>query len=156
MRAFDRLVARRWAEAGKAVGFDPARIDLLWGVGDNYPHFKKKRGYGVTFWEGKPPAELYFSTKILRAPKARQDAIVRHEIGHVVDLLVPTARLDRWAAARGYSLAATEEQRVDDIAEAIWGSRINYDRNLIQTLGRGTYPRPRSLPRGPSVRGRTA
>lgn len=142
---FDELVAKRWEEAAEAVGFDPAKVDLIWGVGGGYPHFKTKRGFGVTFWDGKPPCRLLFARKLLNSPFHRQDGIVRHELGHVVDMVFGKKRIDKWALERGVALAKTDERRADDIALAIWGEPILYDRDLVQSTRYGESPRPRFL-----------
>ncbi len=142
---FDELVALRWEETAEAVDFDPVKVDLVWGVGGGYPHFKTLRGYGVTFWDGKPPCRLLFAQKILQAPFHRQDGIVRHELGHVVDMVFGKKKINRWAKQKGVSLASTDERRADDIALAIWGEPIRYDRDLVQSTSYGEYPRPKFL-----------
>ena len=142
---FNELVARRWEEAATEIGFDPVRIDLIWGVSDKYPHFKTKRGFGVTFWHGTPPCQLVFASKLLSSPFHRQDGIVRHEIGHVVDMVLPKDYLNKWAAMKGGLLASTDERRADDIALAIWREPIRYDKDLVQSTKFGVYPRPRHL-----------
>jgi hypothetical protein len=34
------------------------------------------------------------------------------------------------------------EQDADDLAEELFGHRISYDKDDVQTLGKGRYPRP--------------
>ena len=63
---------------------------------------------------------------------ARVRGLLRHELAHAAD-----ARIRE----RG------REQRADDIAERVTGERIYYDAEGVQTLQRGTYPRPRHLHR---------
>ena len=145
MTPFDKLVARRWEETADSVGFDPAKVDLVWGVGDGYPHFKTPRGFGVTFWDGTPPCRLLFASKLVDAPLHRQDGIIRHELGHVVDMVFGKQRIDRWAKAKGVKLADTDERRADDIALAIWSEPIRYDSDLVQSTRYGEYPRPKFL-----------
>ena len=142
---FNELVLTRWKEAAAAVGFDPIAVDLGWQVSDNYPHFRTPRGFGVTFWEGQPPCKLMFSTKILTSPFHRADGVVRHELGHVIDMVFPKDAVDEWAAKKGVVLANTDERRADDIALAIWGEPIRYDRDLVQSTRYGDYPRPKFL-----------
>lgn len=142
---FDELVARRWEETADSVGFDPVKVDLVWGVGGGYPHFKTTRGFGVTFWDGQPPCRLLFARKLLDAPLHRQDGIVRHELGHVVDMVFDRPKVDRWAEGKGITLAQTDERRADDIALSIWGEPIRYDRDLVQSTRYGEYPRPKHL-----------
>lgn len=64
-----------------------------------------------------------------RRSEARVRGLVRHELGHL--------------ALRG----GGSEQDADDVAEAVTGQRIYYDRDEVQTTGRGRWPRPRHLPR---------
>jgi len=141
---FGDLLALRWEEAAREVGFRPSDIEVTWAIGQ-YPHFKTKRGYGVTFHERGPTCQLLFAEKILSAPQERADGVVRHEIGHVLDLTIPAPRLDSWAAQRGYRLPHTDERRADAIAEAVWRHPISYDRDLVQSTGPGHYPRPLHL-----------
>jgi hypothetical protein len=79
---------------------------------------------------------------MIDAPVHRVDGVIRHEIGHVLDLTIPAAHMDRWAFSRGVALPQTPERRADAIAHAVWNSPIAYDRDMVQTTGRGTCPRP--------------
>lgn len=144
LAAFAQLLAQRWGEAQMQLGI-PGRIRLSWEVTPDYPHFKTKRGYGVTFYHGEPACHLAFAPKILRASTSRADGIIRHELGHVLDLCIDKKDLNRWAADRGTSLPRTAERRADAIAEAIWGTPLRYDKDLVQTTGKGTAPRPLHL-----------
>lgn len=139
---FADLISRRWAEAQRETCALP---DLPWSFGD-YPHFRTKRGYGVTFHEKDGRCRMMYAGKILRAPPGRADGVVRHELGHVVDILLPKKELNKWAASRGVKLASTDERRADDIARCIWGEPIYYDRKLwVQNTRAGVHPRPRHL-----------
>jgi hypothetical protein len=42
-------------------------------------------------------------------------------------------------------LAKTTERRADDIAEAVWGTALKYDHDLVQNTTTGVTPRPRHL-----------
>lgn len=70
--------------------------------------------------------------RALALPDANVRGLVRHELGHLAD---------PWPGRAG------GEQRADDLAEWVVGRRIYYDDQLIQTTGRGTWPRPPWLPR---------
>lgn len=140
---FQRLVSRRWEEAERAVGLRHIRV--TWDFGE-YSHFKKARGYGVTFGDGRPACHLRFAEKVLRAAPERADGVLRHEIGHVLDFVIPAEQLDAWALSRNVRLPHTAERRADAIASAIWNDDIRYDRELlVQTTGPGICPRPRHL-----------
>ena len=144
MEHFAKLLSRRWQEAQHAVGV-PGQITLTWELTDNYPHFRTKRGYGVTFHNGEPKCHMAYATKILHDGAQRADGVVRHEIGHVIDLCTDADALDAWALSRGVTLAKTVERRADDIACAIWGEPLRYDKDLVQTTGKGKHPRPSHL-----------
>ena len=144
MEHFAQLLSSRWLEAQNAVGI-PGQVRLSWEITPDYPHFKKKRGYGVTFHNGGPACHFAFAPKILHADITRADAIIRHEIGHVLDLCVRPDHLDAWAKSRGILLSKTTERRADDIAEAVWGTALKYDHDLVQNTTTGVTPRPRHL-----------
>jgi hypothetical protein len=76
--------------------------------------------------------EVVLLERALRLSRSNVLGLVRHELGHLSDALVD---------------APGREQRADDIAERVTGRRIAYDRRLVQTTGRGTYPRPKRLHR---------
>jgi hypothetical protein len=147
LKRLEALVCTRWWEAYQALGPLLAQVRITWEVGDHYPHFQKPRGYGVTFHHDAEPyrCHLLFASKNLSAPTPRVDGVLRHEIGHVVDMTVPKAKVDAWAAQRGYRLPHTDERRADAIAEAIWGEPIRYDADLVQSTHYGVAPRPEHL-----------
>jgi hypothetical protein len=128
-----RLLCRRWQEACIAL---PAlnQVSVSWEVGES-AHFSSPRGFatmktdGAYFW-------LTFSVKLCSQPPGRVDAIIRHEIGHIVDF----ARIPLPPG-----LPTTPERRADAIAELIWEESISYDGDEVQTLGPGTRPRPEKL-----------
>jgi predicted Zn-dependent protease len=64
----------------------------------------------------------------LRLPEANVVALIRHELGHV-------------------SAPTGSEQHADNVAHVVTGQPIRYDARRIQTIGPGTYPRPRSIHR---------
>lgn len=130
--AFGRLVEKRTDEADAALGH---HLPVSWDIGP-YSHFRTPRGFGVTFQdEREGPCHIRLSNKLTQASHGRQDGIIRHEIGHVVDLTVDPRWLDRWAAARGVRLPpqAQAELRADAIAQAIWGTALCYDRQTVQS-----------------------
>ncbi len=77
-------------------------------------------------------ATVTLLARALALPRANVVGLVRHELGHIAD---------PWPTERD------AEQRADDIAEFVTGVRVRYDRQLVQTVGTGTYPRPRRLHR---------
>jgi hypothetical protein len=108
-------------------------------------HFDSPRGYATTTVYGGGRFHLKVADRFLEAELSVQDAIVRHEIGHIVDFSSDAEQLDVWARARGVELAPSRELRADGIAEAIWGGRIYYNESDVQTLFSGTSPRPERL-----------
>ena len=138
---FNDLVGLRVSEAEESLGGIP--LVVTWDIGD-WPHFAKERGYGVTF-PGNGACHMRYSEKVGNAPVDRVDGVIRHEIGHVVDHLVPARELNEWAARRGVGLAPTSELRADDIAEAIWGEPLRYDEIEVQSTSVGKVGRPKHL-----------
>lgn len=141
---FAELLSRRWADACYVAQLPPNWVK--WDIGD-YPHFRKPRGYGVTFqFKKNGPCHLRFAKKILYAPLDRADGVIRHEIGHVLDVMLPPQELDYWASQRGVLLPKTQERRADAIAYVIWREPIRYDPDLlVQSTTRGVTLRPEHL-----------
>jgi hypothetical protein len=141
------LADLRQREAEQAIG---RPLSLTWDIGP-YEHFNTARGFGVTFHQHHNPkwgaCHIRLSKKLLLAPQTRQDGIIRHELGHVIDLLCTPGALDSWAAARGVRLPPQKqgELRADSIAEAVWGEPLRYDKDTVQSTCCGVYPRPAHL-----------
>lgn len=132
---FHRLLQARWSEVQRKVGRLPP---LTWEFGAN-PHFRTRRGFGVTFTFPDGRCAFRYAKKILKQPRSRIEGIIRHEFGHVVDALVPASKLPP-------GLPKTSERRADAIAEWIWGEPIYYDRKAwVQNLTSGERPRPQAL-----------
>jgi len=108
---------------------DPAECPSLI---DPKPGQCKKRDLAMFVDRRTGGLAIILAVRVLTWPRRNIVAIVRHELGHAsdVDLGRPGS-----------------EQRADDIAEAVCGQRIRYDRDFIQTIGPGKYPRPRHLHR---------
>jgi len=141
---FDTRVNNRIQQAERELG---GVLPVTWDIGA-YSHFRKKRGFGVTFLhEGNdgPSAHMRFSEKLLRSPRHRQDGILIHEIGHVVDHVYPERALNAWASHRGVQLPPTAELRADAIALALYGVPVRYDSQTVQSTKRGSPRRPRHL-----------
>lgn len=127
------------------LGLRPGAIKLTAEVSNSHPHFKKKRGYAVCYFKGGNHCHLQFAPKMLRAPVHRADAIVRHELGHVLDFVIPEKELDSWALGQGIQLPHTPERRADALALAVWAEPIRYDAELVQSTMEGQVVRPAHL-----------
>lgn len=119
-----------------------ADLPIGWEIGDS-PHFDSARGFAVTRTDGQTFC-LVLSAKMLTAAPDRQVAILRHELGHVLDFALGDD-LSIWAEGKGATLPSTPERRADAVAALLWGAPIAYDAEMIQTLGQGTAPRPVEL-----------
>lgn len=77
----------------------------------------------------------------------RSEAILRHELGHVVAAFYTRAQVQKKVKKpKGWKGWPTSEERyADAIAEALWRDRILYDWQDVQTLAFGTWPRPEDL-----------
>jgi hypothetical protein len=74
---------------------------------------------------------VYIAEVMLDDDKYRQQGVLAHELGHV--FLLQSGNEDH------------SERDADDIALTLFGRRINYDRDDIQTVGPGQHPRPQHL-----------
>ena len=142
-----QLAELRQRQCEEALGYG---LDLTWDIGP-YKHFKTKRGFGVTFTRHNNPewghCHIRLAKKLLLAPQTRQDGIIRHELGHVLDLTCKPEALDRWALIRGVHLPPQEhgEIRADAIAHAVWGEPLRYDQDTVQSTCCGVDRRPKHL-----------
>lgn len=129
---------RLWEASQRCAPFLNPQMSMEMGGSD---HFNSPRGYATTLVMGGDRFHLRVAEKFLTADLDRQDAILRHEIGHIVDFSIPSATLLEWCPG----IASTPERRADEIAAWLWGDRINYDAEDIQTLRDGVHPRPERL-----------
>jgi hypothetical protein len=135
----------RWTEALEVLGAVWTPPEIAWGFGES-DHFASARGFATTVIYGPAKFHLKFAQKVVHAPPPRLDALVRHELGHVIDYGTERTALDTWAASRGVVLPDTPERRADAVCEAVWGAPIFYDEEDVQTvLPGGVRPRPERL-----------
>ena len=140
--AFQDLLALRWAQVCEALRLPPDK--LTWDFGEE-THFRKPRGFAMALLFPQGHCHLRFADKVLDAPVHRQDGLIRHELGHIVDYLVLPVELEMWAHRRGEALPKTPERRADAIAKVLWGEPIRYDADLVQSTEMGTTLRPKHL-----------
>ena len=85
-------------------------------------------GRDLAWMEG---GHVYLLARALDRGRDVVAGLIAHELGHA---------MDPWKWGPG------AEQRADDLAELALGRRVRYTRgDAVQTLGRGTYPRPPHL-----------
>lgn len=143
-RAFRKLCSERWRDVVHV--FPEVRGHSIPVEFGHFEHFDTPRGFGVTFCMEQPRrCAMRYPKKILRQPESRVDGVVRHEMGHVVDHLVPRRIVNQRGLGRGVRIPPTDERRADAIAWAIWGMPVRYDRELVQNTLEGEHPRPRHL-----------
>lgn len=137
------LLTLRWQEAVAAL---PAlsSVSLTWDVGES-TLFLSPRCTASTTGDGSAACHVRFAPRFFTLPEQNRDAVIRHELGHVIDLTIPWMTLDEWGQSRGLWLPTTPERRADAIAYTLWGSPIYYDEQLIQTIQVGIHPRPEHL-----------
>jgi hypothetical protein len=91
------------------------------------------------------PIRIVVAPKIVSDSTDRIEAVLRHEFGHAVDFAAGEKEITRLAARMGYPMPTTPERRADEIAFLVWGDRIRYDTDTVQSLCRGVSPRPAYL-----------
>jgi len=119
---------------------------ITFSIAETEDDFPKTRNVAYTLF---PADNSYF--EIVFAPKyhlyngSMLEAVVRHELAHVIDEFYSTQSLSKHLGDRLETLYT--ERRVDRIAEILWNQPIFYDRiYLIQNLTSGHRPRPNHLP----------
>jgi hypothetical protein len=130
---FDTLVAQAERTCGP---LDVALV--LW----NAAAFPKKRNYafcsspshGATFGAWPGCCAICVAPKILQAEMPRVLGLLMHELGHAIDFQYTPDHPKHGT-----------ERRADHIAEGIWGIRIRYDSDTVQSTCCGVYPRPPEL-----------
>lgn len=93
--------------------------------------FPKKRNYAYCMQMRDGQLTIVCAPKMRRAPPHRVDALLAHELGHAI--LLDAGRPDH------------SEREADAVAERVFGVRISYDKDDVQTLRRGVRPRPARL-----------
>lgn len=102
-------------------------------VDDSYPHFHTPRGYAVTMDpDKKTRCEIRIPRKYFEASRDRQEAVMRHEMGHVI------------AGYLGFLKLPYQELLADGLAHFFFGDQIHYDEDDVQTLASGPT-RPQRL-----------
>jgi len=138
------LLDARWTALLDALGPSWTPPGISWGYGAS-PHFESARGFATTLVISPTVFYLKFAEKVAHEPPTRMDALVRHELGHVLDFSTDATVLNDWALGRGVRLPDTPERRADALCEAVWGEPIFYDEQDVQTLTAGARPRPARL-----------
>ena len=141
----EALLLQRIAELKQRLPQLEAAV-ITYDIGDS-PLFASPRRYASTTGDGGNTCRIRFPPRIVDLPIEQVDAVIRHELGHVVDFIVPFMELEEWAKSQGCEdLPSTPERKADALAELIWGERIFYDSALIQTFSPdGISPRPEHL-----------
>ncbi len=127
------------------VGVD-FHVPLVVGKPDQFP---EPRNMAYCAYRDYPSGEreifIVVAPKLIRSNRARVDAILRHELAHAIEFYAGEDEVRRLAKQDGHKLPPGPERRADRIAEIIWDDPIYYDDILVQSLNKGTRPRPRHL-----------
>lgn len=133
-RIFDRLhddVCRR---------FGDVPVELMIGREIEFPLVRN-----YAYCSDTSPIRIVVAPKILNDSKDRIEAVLRHEFGHAIDFAAGEKAITALAAKMRYPMPTTPERRADEIAYLVWGDRIRYDGDTVQSLCRGVTPRPAYL-----------
>ena len=115
-------------------------------IADSEEDFPETRNVAYTIFPNDNSSfEIIFAPKYHLYNGSMIEAVVRHELAHVIDEFYSTQSLSQYLGDRLETLYT--ERRVDRIAELLWNQPIFYDRiYLIQNLTSGIRPRPKHLP----------
>jgi hypothetical protein len=108
----------------------PSDIEILLSLGSQ-SEFPNKRDFAYSTMRNSHCGIVVFSPLFWKENKKTIIAIFRHELAHII-----------YNSEGDFEHS---EQDADDLAEDIWGDRIYYDDDDIQTLNIGKYPRPEHL-----------
>ena len=142
--ALAQMFERRLADVCSACG--PLMIFLIEG---SIAHFPKPRSFAFFAVDGPAFAPvpdvpiIAFAPKFRTATVDRVEAILLHEFGHAMDFLAKKTPL--LPADRNHDPAVHRqgtERRADALAEGLWGIKIGYDKDTVQSLCCGIRPRP--------------
>lgn len=127
------------------VGAD-FRVPLVVGKSSEFPD-RRNMAYCAyrDYNSGKREISIVVAPKLVSSSKARVSAILRHELAHAIEFHLGEDEVRGMARRNNEKLPPGPERRADRIAEIIWGEPLYYDDILVQTLNRGTRPRPRHL-----------
>ncbi len=103
-----------------------AAVRFRYGKADEFP---RKRNYAYCIDAPSGPV-IVLAPKARRASEERVLGVLAHEFGHALAFLAGAEHTERDA---------------DDLAERVFGLRINYDTDDVQTVGEGVRPRPLRL-----------
>ena len=92
--------------------------------------FPRKRNYAYCVDAPSGPV-IVLAPKARRASAERVLALLAHEWGHALAFLA--------------GMPEHSERDADTLAEQVFGLRIAYDKDDVQTVGAGTRPRPSRL-----------
>jgi hypothetical protein len=120
----------------------PLDLHFMYGwVGE----FPEKRDYAYCSKIDHDTSLIVVAPKMKLVGADRVKAVIRHEIGHALDFLLPRREVDSIFLSRGLDPISTPERRADKLAEIIWDQPIYYDDQLVQSLSKGIKPRPKHL-----------
>jgi len=139
-----QLLSERWLDVQRVVGSLVSGVQLSLEIGHS-EHFRSPRGYATTKVLSPSRFHITFSDKVLRCSVDRLDALIRHELGHVIDFATDREAANRWARSRGIDLPPTPERRADAVAFAVWRQMLRYDADEVQSLTEGAWARPEHL-----------
>lgn len=119
-------------------------LDVLFMLG-NKGTFPNARDYAYCSQLDHDTCLIVVAPKMKKASDDRCEAVIKHEIGHAIDFLLPQNEVDSALLERGLTPIHTPERRADQIAEFTYNEPIYYDDETVQSLSGGQRPRPSYL-----------
>jgi hypothetical protein len=119
-------------------------LEVLFMIGSKTT-FPELRNYAYCAHLDHDTCLVVVAPKMKIASDDRAEAVLKHEIGHAIDFLIPKNEVNATLLERGITPIHTPERRADQIAEFTYNQPIYYDNDTVQSLSRGVRPRPQSL-----------
>lgn len=134
-----RILRRFELARSRAAEIFPRVLSVAIGIDSSAGTSGRQFGYCAD----DDPVSICLAPRLEAQEIHRIDGVIRHEFGHAIDFLYALPTIER---RLGVSLQGLRpERRADEIAGALWGRRILYDADDVQSTRHGRPFRPPHL-----------
>lgn len=139
MNVWDHVADRFTKHVNDIRTFISPDFDAELQIGE-YEEFPNRRDWAYCV-QDEDGIAVVVSPDFWKQSADRKEALIRHELAHALEFHVGLNRLNRMFP----NLPRGSERRADTVAFRIWGDRVVYDDDDVQSLRHGVSPRPDHL-----------